>query len=162
MSEAFLHMGRWFEAREHGACMQCVAHNSDYPCELSELCMSLPSCEGGTVSDHRYYVEVAATSPVATIEAIERKVINMELNDSSRLLVVNADEYKQAVKKFLEATATNGYDPIAEAEYEGRQAFIDGFTLREAIDEFSVEIDTDSGEAFIAAFKQEQQRRTHL
>ena len=86
----------------------------------------------------------------------------MELNDSSRLLVVNADEYKQAVKKFLEATATNGYDPIAEAELEGRQAFFDGYTLSEAIDEFDVEMDTDPGEAFIAAFKQEQQRKTYL
>lgn len=86
----------------------------------------------------------------------------MRPNNTNRLLVISADEYEQTIKKFLEATATNGYDPITEAEYEGRQAFIDGYTLSEAIDEFDVEIDTDSGGAFIAAFKQEQQRKTYL
>jgi hypothetical protein len=46
-----------------------------------------------------------------------------------------------------------GFDPIADAEYEGRQAFLDGEDLREAVEEREIDLDTDSGMAFVQAFR---------
>ncbi len=46
-----------------------------------------------------------------------------------------------------------GYDPIADAEYEGRQAFLDGEDLREAVEEREIDLDTDSGMAFVQSFR---------
>lgn len=49
---------------------------------------------------------------------------------------------------------TKGYDPIATAEEEGSQAYKDGYDLKEAIEEYNVDIDTDDGMAFVQAFKE--------
>lgn len=47
-----------------------------------------------------------------------------------------------------------GYDSIAIAEEEGYQAYKDGYSLKEAIEEYSIDTDTDTGMAFVQAFKE--------
>lgn len=47
-----------------------------------------------------------------------------------------------------------GFDPIAAAEEEGSQAYKDGYDLKEAIEEYSIDTDTDVGMAFVQAFKE--------
>lgn len=66
-----------------------------------------------------------------------------------------SEDSQSGVAAVLAALAelSKSYDPIADAEELGKQAFADGLTLQECVDENEIDLDTDAGMACVVAFR---------